>query len=103
MSEDDVARPVALSARDLRCVRGRGRDRFELEVEQLDLNAGEYRWCACGRSSHLPLCDGGRNDNRCAGSLTFSVACGDGLLWLCACGRSRNKPYCDGRSHNLPR
>ena len=41
MSEDGVARPVALSARDLRCVRGRGRDRFELEVEQLDLNAGE--------------------------------------------------------------
>ena len=69
----------------------------------LELNAAEYRWCACGRSSRLPLCDGGRDDNRCAASLTFSVADGDGLLWLCTCGRSRSKPYCDGRSHNLPR
>ena len=32
---------VALSARDLVSVRGRGRKRFELRVESLDLNAGE--------------------------------------------------------------
>lgn len=37
----DRAPAVALSARDLECVRGRGRSRFELRVERLDLHAGE--------------------------------------------------------------
>ena len=32
---------IALEARELVCVRGRGRSRFELRVEALDLNAGE--------------------------------------------------------------
>jgi len=41
MSDEVAARTVALSARDLRCVRGRGRTRFSLEVDALDLYAGE--------------------------------------------------------------
>lgn len=32
---------IALSAVDLRCTRGRGADRFELNIERLDLYAGE--------------------------------------------------------------
>jgi len=60
----------------------------------LEMEAGEYYWCACGRSASQPFCDGSH-----AGSgiepVQFKVekAC---RLALCACKHSKNSYLCDG-------
>jgi CDGSH iron-sulfur domain-containing protein 3 len=63
-----------------------------------EVEAGkDYWWCACGRSSTQPFCDGSH-----AGT-SFTP-----LQWtapetrryaFCACKRTGNSPLCDG-SHN---
>jgi len=58
------------------------------------LEAGTYHWCACGRSSHQPMCDGSH-----AGSeftpLEFSLD-QSGVVALCGCKHTKTPPYCDG-------
>lgn len=67
----------------------------------LELEPGDYLWCACGRSKTQPFCDGSH-----AGSdfepVRFSVTRKTGLLWLCTCKRSRHAPFCDGAHNKLP-
>ena len=54
----------------------------------------EYHFCACGRSSNQPFCDGSH-----AGTdfkpMPF-VAEEDGDAYLCQCKHSGNLPFCDG-------
>ena len=53
-----------------------------------DLPAGDYLWCACGRSKNQPFCDGSH-----AGTgfqpLKFTIRPRRRLetLWLCGCKR----------------
>ena len=61
----------------------------------VQLTAGEEQyWCACGRSSNQPFCDGSH-----AGTvftpLGFTPEI-DGEAFLCACKRTGTPPYCDG-------
>ncbi len=65
------------------------------------LAPGEYWWCACGRSSRLPFCDGPPSAADCT-PLRFTVTRRPRIVWLCGCGHSRHKPYCDGRHNRLP-
>lgn len=66
----------------------------------VELPAGEYLWCACGRSRNQPFCDGSH-----AGTgiqpvrFTVKPRGAKETLWLCGCKRSKEKPICDG-SHN---
>jgi CDGSH-type Zn-finger protein len=61
--------------------------------------AGEYWWCACGRSANQPFCDGSH-----AGSgieprkieLSEETRC----AW-CTCKRTANAPFCDGAHKGL--
>ncbi|MEM9604821.1 MAG: glutamate synthase-related protein [Pseudomonadota bacterium] len=60
-----------------------------------DLTDGEeYAFCACGKSSNQPFCDGSH-----AGSgitpMAFTAS-ETGQAYLCQCKHSGNPPYCDG-------
>lgn len=65
----------------------------------LELAAGEYWWCACGRSRNQPFCDGshqgtGLNPHKITLEQQTKV-------WLCGCRHSKTPPYCDGSHKTL--
>ena len=58
-----------------------------------------YAWCACGKSSNQPYCDGSH-----AGSGITPVvfkATENKQAALCMCKKSANAPYCDGSHSKL--
>lgn len=60
----------------------------------LELEPGAYFWCACGKSSNQPFCDGSHH-----GSGLFPVQFKIDVkkeVYLCQCKQSKNKPFCDG-------
>ena len=64
----------------------------------MELEAGEYWWCACGKSESQPFCDGSHVGSSFAPEkLTLSEKT---KVWLCGCNVTANKPYCDG-AHKL--
>ena len=65
----------------------------ELERDQ------KYAWCACGRSTRQPFCDGSHRGTNLA-PVFFTVE-ESGEATLCRCKRTNNPPYCDG-SHADP-
>lgn len=69
----------------------------------LDLPAGEYLWCACGRSRTQPFCDGSHAGTEFQ-PLRFTLAPRGPTqtVWLCGCKHSRHKPFCDGWHNKLP-
>jgi len=71
-----------------------------LQPAVLELEAGEYWWCACGRSKSQPFCDGSHE-----GSEFMPVQL---LLTerkkvaLCCCKQTGTPPFCDGTHKKLP-
>ena len=65
----------------------------------MELEAGDYWWCACGKSSSQPFCDGSH-----AGSsfvpekFTLSEKT---KVWLCGCKATFKKPFCDGSHKSI--
>ncbi|MEW8506956.1 MAG: CDGSH iron-sulfur domain-containing protein [Candidatus Thiodiazotropha sp.] len=60
-----------------------------------ELVAGkEYWWCACGRSSNQPFCDGSHQGTGIE-PMGFKAE-KSGEAWLCRCKQTQNPPYCDG-------
>jgi CDGSH-type Zn-finger protein len=65
----------------------------------VELEAGEYYWCACGRSKNQPFCDGSH-----AGTDITPVAFvvkEAGKQFLCGCRTTKNAPFCDGSHQKL--
>ena len=63
----------------------------------VDLQAGDYWWCACGRSKSQPFCDGSHQGTGITPvRWTLPEA---GKVWLCGCKHTAKPPLCDG-SHN---
>lgn len=65
----------------------------------LELEPGDYWWCACGRSKKQPFCDGSHKETEFS-PLKFSVT-EKKKYYLCGCKRSANKPFCDGTHNKL--
>jgi CDGSH iron-sulfur domain-containing protein 3 len=68
-----------------------------------ELPAGDYFWCACGRSQKQPYCDGSHKGSSFS-PVKFTVPARKTpeRLWLCGCKQSGTKPYCDGTHNKLP-
>jgi CDGSH iron-sulfur domain-containing protein 3 len=61
---------------------------------QVILESGQYFWCACGKSSNQPFCDGSHRGSEFVPAL-FKIAVKQ-EVWLCQCKQTNNPPYCDG-------
>ncbi|MCV6585089.1 MAG: CDGSH iron-sulfur domain-containing protein [Marinibacterium sp.] len=68
---------------------------FPVEVE-----AGKtYFWCACGKSSKQPFCDGSHKDSGISPLKYQAVA--DKKVFFCGCKATTKSPLCDGSHSKL--
>ena len=63
------------------------------------LEAGEYWWCTCGKSSKQPFCDGSHK----GGSFTpQKIQITEKKNYaLCTCKQTKNGAFCDGAHSSL--
>ena len=66
----------------------------------IELEPGDYWWCACGLSTQQPMCDGSHKGTDYT-PVKFSVA-EKKKVALCQCKHNKNGPFCDGSHSNLP-
>jgi CDGSH iron-sulfur domain-containing protein 3 len=61
----------------------------------VEVEAGKtYFWCACGRSSKQPFCDGSHKETS-FNPVKFTAE-ETKTVWFCGCKGTRNAPLCDG-------
>ncbi|MCF8467537.1 MAG: CDGSH iron-sulfur domain-containing protein [Sneathiella sp.] len=66
---------------------------YKVEVE-----AGKkYAWCACGRSSKQPLCDGSHRTTTMTPVIFAATETKN--IYFCGCKQTGSAPFCDG-THN---
>ena len=66
----------------------------------VDVTAGKkYFWCACGKSTTQPFCDGSHSDTEFT-PLAYE-ADKDRTLYFCGCKRTAGAPLCDGTHNSL--
>jgi CDGSH iron-sulfur domain-containing protein 3 len=65
----------------------------------MELTPGTYAWCACGKSSKQPYCDGSHKDTTFKPHIE-TITEARKVAW-CGCKQSGNKPFCDGTHRNL--
>ncbi|WP_264210423.1 CDGSH iron-sulfur domain-containing protein [Leisingera thetidis] len=68
---------------------------FPVEVKE----GKSYFWCACGKSSRQPFCDGSHKDTDF--EPVKYTAQKDGKVFFCGCKHSGRKPLCDGTHSKL--
>lgn len=73
---------------------------FDRKPAALELEAGTYWWCSCGKSANQPFCDGSHKGSGFAPT-KFELT-EKKKVWLCNCKHSANKPFCDGTHSKLP-
>ena len=64
----------------------------------LQLEAGDYWFCSCGKSKNQPYCDGSHQGSGMA-PMKFTLN-DKQTVALCGCKQSKNLPFCDG-SHSV--
>lgn len=68
---------------------------------EVEVKAGvTYHWCACGKSSTPPFCDGAHNCTDFA-PVAFTAEKDEVIkvcdrFYICNCGQTKTPPYCDG-------
>ena len=66
----------------------------------VEVEAGKtYFWCACGKSSKQPFCDGAHKGSGIA-PVKFTAEA-DKKLFFCGCKASAKPPFCDGTHKHL--
>lgn len=65
----------------------------------VQLDAGTYYWCACGKSKNQPFCDGSHKGTKST-PVEFTLDRFD-LVALCGCKMADTKPFCDGKHMGL--
>ncbi len=65
---------------------------------QVELEPGEYWWCACGRSKSQPFCDGS-HDGTGITPVRMEIT-EKSSVYLCGCKYTATPPFCDG-AHQL--
>ncbi len=65
----------------------------------LEMKPGTYWWCACGRSSGQPFCDGSHKGTG-LGPLKHDVTAEGKVAW-CGCKHSKAGCLCDGSHKSL--
>jgi CDGSH iron-sulfur domain-containing protein 3 len=64
----------------------------------MELEPGEYWWCACGRSKNQPFCDGSHQGT---GIVPVRMSITEkSQVFLCGCKYTATPPFCDG-AHDL--
>jgi CDGSH iron-sulfur domain-containing protein 3 len=66
----------------------------------VDVEAGKtYYWCACGKSTRQPFCDGSHKGSEFSPRAYAPAQAG--RVYFCACKRSIRAPLCDGTHKTL--
>jgi len=65
----------------------------------LEVEAGTYRWCACGKSKGQPFCDGSHKGSGLAPLVV--VVPEKKKAAFCACKQTKTPPFCDGSHKQL--
>jgi CDGSH-type Zn-finger protein len=65
----------------------------------LELAAGTYWWCRCGKSKKQPYCDGAHKGSEFT-PLKFELAEAKRVA-LCNCKHTAGQPFCDGSHKKL--
>jgi CDGSH-type Zn-finger protein len=66
----------------------------------VDVEAGrDYFWCACGRSSQQPFCDGAHKGSGFT-PLKYHAE-QTKTLYFCGCKQTATPPLCDGQHKQL--
>jgi len=66
----------------------------------VEVEAGrKYFWCACGRSSKQPFCDGSHKEVGLS-PVVFEADESE-TIFFCGCKQSKNAPRCDGTHGKL--
>ncbi len=66
----------------------------------MELEAGTYWWCTCGKSANQPFCDGAHKGSSFS-PMKVELESARKVA-LCRCKYSANKPFCDGAHNKLP-
>lgn len=69
------------------------------EPYAVELEPGDYYWCACGHSKNQPFCDGSHQGTDFE-PVKFTVS-EKGTFYLCGCKQTSDKPMCDGTHKSL--
>ncbi|TVR82004.1 MAG: CDGSH iron-sulfur domain-containing protein [Rhodospirillales bacterium] len=59
----------------------------------------KYAWCACGRSSNQPLCDGSHKETDMSPVITKAER--TETVYFCGCKQTAVQPFCDGTHKQL--
>ncbi len=65
-----------------------------LSPKIMDVEPGDYWWCACGLSNNQPVCDGSHKGTEFAPK-KFTIEEKQKVA-ICLCKHTKTPPFCDG-------